>query len=150
MSNMINTHNIRIKEKAANWEEAVRKAGAVLLSAGSITSTYIDNMVQSIRDLGPYIVIMPGLALAHAAPCEAVIKTDAALVTLASPISFGSVNDPVNVVLCICCTDKTSHLESLSALANLLLFETTVAAIANASSAEEVTEILFSRQQRNQ
>lgn len=144
MSSIIKTSNIRIKEKAADWEEAIRKAGTVLLSAGSITSDYVDNMVDSIRELGPYIVIMPGLALAHAAPCAAVIKSDVALITLASPVYFGSANDPVSVVLCLGCTDRTSHLESLSALARMLLLETTVADLAGASSAEEVTQILLS------
>lgn len=143
MSSMIKASNIRIKEKAADWEEAIRKAGSVLLSAGSITADYIDKMVQSVRELGPYIVIMPGLALAHAAPCAAVIKSDVALITLAAPVCFGSVNDPVSVVLCLGCTDKTSHLESLSALAEMLLLETTVAELAGAASAEEVTQILL-------
>lgn len=144
MSSIIPTSNIRIKEKAADWEEAIRKAGAVLLSAGSITVDYIEKMVQSVRDFGPYIVIMPGLALAHAAPCEAVIKTDIALITLASPVNFGSANDPVRVVLCLGCTDKSSHLQSLSALAELLLQEKTVSKIADSASAEEVARILIS------
>lgn len=142
MSNIINPNNIRIKEPAADWEDAIRKAGAVLLSAGSITADYIEQMIQSVRDLGPYIVLMPGLALAHAAPSAAVIRTDIALITLASPVCFGSANDPVKIVLCLGCTDKTSHLESLSALAGMLLSETTVAELADAASAEAAAGIL--------
>ncbi len=145
MSSLIKASNIRVKEKAADWEEAIRKAGMVLLSAGSITADYIDQMIQSVRELGPYIVLMPGLALAHAAPSSAVIHTDIALITLAAPVCFGSANDPVSVVLCLGCTDKTSHLENLSALAGMLLSETTVAEIAGAASAEEVTRTLLSR-----
>lgn len=143
MSSLIKASNIRVREKAADWEEAIRKAGAVLLSAGSITADYIENMVQSVRELGPYIVIMPGLALAHAAPCEAVIKSDVALITLESPVCFGSANDPVSVVLCLGCTDKTSHLDSLSQLAGMLLVEATVPEIAGAVSVDEVTQILL-------
>ena len=34
----------------------------------------MEKMIQSVKELGPYIVIMPGFALAHAAPCEDVGK----------------------------------------------------------------------------
>lgn len=144
MGSILEISKIRIREMAADWEEAIRKAGLVLLEAGSITPEYIDKMIQSVKDLGPYIVIMPGLALAHSEPCEAVIKSDVALITLDSSVNFGSVNDPVRVVLCLGCTDRTSHLDKLSDLAKVLMFETIVPRIADANSAEEVIEILQS------
>lgn len=144
MGSILEISKIRIREMAADWEEAIRKAGLVLLGAGSITPGYIDKMIQSVKDLGPYIVIMPGLALAHSAPCEAVIKSDVALITLDSSVNFGSVNDPVRVVLCLGCTDSTSHLDKLSDLAKVLMLETIVPRIADANSAEEVIEILQS------
>ena len=123
MDKILNKSHIRIKEKAADWEEAIRKAGAVLVEAGSIRPAYVEKMIQSVRELGPYIVIMPGFALAHAAPCEEVLKSDVALITLESPVEFGSPNDPVSVVLCLGCTDSTSHLDTLSGIAETLLAE---------------------------
>ena len=44
-------------------------------------------------------------ALAHEAPCEDVVKSDMALITLDTPVEFGSPNDPVSVLLCLGCTD---------------------------------------------
>ena len=85
MDKILNESHIRIKEKAADWEEAVRKAGAVLVEEGSIRPAYVEKMIQSVKELGPYIVIMPGFALAHAAPCEDVVKSDMALITLDTP-----------------------------------------------------------------
>lgn len=123
MDKILNKSHIRIKEKAADWEEAIRKAGAVLVEAGSIRPAYVEKMIQSVRELGPYIVIMPGFALAHAAPCEEVLKSDVALITLETPVEFGSPNDPVSVVLCLGCTDSTSHLDTLSGIAETLLAE---------------------------
>ncbi len=34
MDKILNKSHIRIEEKAADWEEAIRKAGAVLVEAG--------------------------------------------------------------------------------------------------------------------
>lgn len=142
LGNILNTSHIRIGEKAADWREAIRRAGAVLEEAGSIRPAYVEKMIQSVEQLGPYIVIMPGLALAHAAPCAEVAKSDVALITLEHPVEFGSPNDPVSVVLCLGCTDNTSHLDTLSKLAELLLQEETVGRIAEAGSPEEVQHIL--------
>ena len=112
------------------------------MQAGSIKPGYIDKMIRSVKELGPYIVIMPGFALAHAAPCEDVIKSDIALITLKNPVCFESPNDPVSVVLCLGCTDSSSHLDMLSAIAELLMEEERIPEIAKAGSTKEVIEVL--------
>ncbi len=142
MDNILEKSHIRIKEPATHWEDAIRRAGEVLVQAGSIKPAYIEKMIQSVKDLGAYIVIMPGFALAHAAPCEDVLKSDMSLITLKEPICFGSVNDPVSVVLCLGCADTTSHLDTLSSIAELLMEEGRIEQIAQAGSPEEILGIL--------
>ena len=65
-----------------------------------------------------------------------------ALITLDVPVVFGSPNDPVSVVLCLGCTDSTSHLDTLSRIAESLLAEEKTEQIGKAESAEEVIRIL--------
>lgn len=142
LENILNENHIRIREEARDWEGAIRRAGEVLVQAGSIKPGYIDKMIRSVKELGPYIVIMPGFALAHAAPCEDVIKSDIALITLKNPVCFESPNDPVSVVLCLGCTDSSSHLDMLSAIAELLMEEDRIPEIAKAGSTKEVIEVL--------
>lgn len=142
MDNILSKDHIRIKEDAVGWESAIRMAGDVLVQAGSIKPAYIDRMIQSVKELGPYIVIMPGFALAHAAPCEDVIKSDISLITLKESVCFGSPNDPVSVVLCLGCVDSTSHLDMLSEIAELLMEEGRIGQIAKAADVEEVMGIL--------
>lgn len=142
MDNILSKDHIRIKEDAADWEQAIRRAGAVLVQAGSVKPAYLDRMIRSVKELGPYIVIMPGFALAHAAPCEDVIKSDISLITLKEAVFFGSPNDPVSVVLCLGCVDSTSHLDMLSEIAELLMQEGRIEQIAKAADVEEVMGIL--------
>lgn len=52
------------------WEDAVRQAGALLEKAGAIAPAYTQAMVDMVREMGPYIVIMPGVALAMRGPRE--------------------------------------------------------------------------------
>ena len=47
-------------------------------------------MIDVVRDMGPYIVLAPGLAMPHARPEMGAKQVGAALVTLEKPIDFGS------------------------------------------------------------
>lgn len=124
MEEIIRKENIRLNLKANNWEEAIHMAGMPLVECGSITETYIENMISSVKELGPYIVLMPGFALAHSAPCDAVIKSDLSIVTFENDISFGQDKEPVRVIMCLACTDKEAHIERLSHIATLLMDDT--------------------------
>lgn len=113
--------NIRIGLKANDWEDAIRQASEPLVESGAIRSRYVDSMVDSVKELGPYIVLMPGFALAHTAPSSEVLRTDISIAVFDSPIFFNSENDPVFVVMCLACKDKASHLERLQHIARKFL-----------------------------
>ena len=130
MVSMLKESHVQIHVHADDWEDAIRKAGNVLVTAGSIDTSYIE-----------HIVIMPGFALAHAAPCEAVKKSDIALITLDHPIDFGSENGPVSVILCLACTDSSSHLDRLSQIAELLMQEHKIEQIASAQTPDDVVRL---------
>lgn len=105
---------------APDWEAAVRLVGDGLVSSGRTTDAYTDAMVQTIQDLGPYIVIAPGLAMPHARPSDAVLETGMSLVVLREPVVFGhSKNDPVQVLFGLAALDHDKHLELLSEFAGM-------------------------------
>ena len=142
MSCIIAKENMRTGLKPADWKEAIAMAGGVLEAAGSITNEYTQSMIQAVEELGPYIVIMPGFAIAHAAPAPSVKKEDLALITLAEPVSFGSPNDPVNLILCVACIDRESHVRALQAVAEVLCGDGVMDRLAAAQSVEELETIL--------
>ena len=144
MGSIIAKENMRVGLKANDWTDAIRLSGAVLEEAGSIEHAYTESMVKAVEDLGPYIVIMPGFAIAHAAPSTAVHKEDLALVTLAQPVSFGSPNDPVRLILCVACIDRESHVRALSAVAEALSSDGVMEKLTNAASVDEMDRILNS------
>lgn len=143
---LIEKEKLRVHVPAENWEQAIAQAGAVLEEAGSITHEYVEAMIAAVKEYGPYIVIMPGFAIAHAAPCPAVKKEDIALVTLEKPLDFGSPNDPVLVVLCVSCIDHDSHLNALQKVAAALDSEEIFPQMAKAETVDELFDILHHRQ----
>jgi PTS system ascorbate-specific IIA component len=99
-------------------------------------------MVAVLESHGPYFVIAPGIALAHAKPSDAVISTGLSLVTLAEPIVFGNVaNDPVRLVIGLCAVDHDSHIEMLSDLSAMLSDNETVNILLNAGDTEQIRSI---------
>lgn len=142
MGSIIAKENMRAAVQAADWRDAIRQAGGVLEAAGSITPEYTASMIQAVEELGPYIVIMPGFAIAHAAPAPSVLKEDLALITLAEPVCFGSPNDPVNLILCVACIDRESHVRALQAVAEVLCGDGVMERLAASASVEELEQIL--------
>ena len=114
---IIKKENMRLHLHADSWQSALCEAGKILIEAGSITQGYIDSMILSIETHGPYIVLMPGFALAHAQPSEHVLKTEMALAVFDDEIDFHSPNGPVQLIVVLASVDKTSHLERLASMA---------------------------------
>jgi PTS system ascorbate-specific IIA component len=134
---------ISLGVRVADWRAAVRAAGAALTAAGIAEPSYADEMIRMIEDHGPYIVIAPGLALAHARPGPEVLKDGIAVVTLATPVDFGHpYNDPVRVVLALAVHASDAHVALVAELANLFNDSTAIADLAAAKSIGDVQRML--------
>ena len=135
--------SIRLKQNCLNWKESFQVAGSALVESKRTTEDYIQEMIQAFEELGPYMVIAPGIALAHGRPSEAVLETGLSLVTLTYPIEFGhSSNDPVSLVIGLAALDHDSHIDLMSALSELLMSEETVNLLLNATNESEVRSYL--------
>ena len=122
LSELLPIERIKLNVKVNNWQEAIRESGKLLFESGAVTMDYIDAMIQVAEELGPYIVIAPGIALPHAATKSGAKQTALSLVKLANPINFGNPdNDPVHLVFGLAAVDKKIHMLALQALAELFL-----------------------------
>lgn len=121
ISEIISESYCLTNEKADNWEDAIRKAGGVLLENGCCSQEYVDDMVNVVVEHGPYIVIIPGVALAHARPECGAKKIGVSVVTLAEPVNFGNPdNDPVKLVLGLSAVDNNTHIEVIRDMMKIL------------------------------
>jgi len=137
---------IQLHATAADWRAAVGLAGACLTRAGTAEPAYADEMIRMIEEHGPYVVIAPGLALAHARPGPEVLSDGLAVVTLSTPVDFGHPhNDPVNVVLALAVHSPERHLRMVAELANLFNDSDAVQGLTDAESVDQVRAILGAR-----
>jgi mannitol/fructose-specific phosphotransferase system IIA component (Ntr-type) len=113
--------SIRVGAIALDREHAIEMAGELLVASGRSTPEYTESMLEAVAENGPYIVIAPGIALAHGRPSEAVLEIGLSLVTLAEPVIFGNeANDPVRLVIGLCAVDHSSHIDIMAELATFL------------------------------
>lgn len=139
----IDPSGIVIRAEAKDWRDAVRLAGDALATAGFATPRYSDEMVRMVEEHGPYVVIAPGLALAHARPGPEVLADGLSVVTLTEPVAFGHPhNDPVSVVLGLAALRPDTHLPSIAAIANIFNDPGAIAALRSARTAEQVLDIM--------
>jgi PTS system ascorbate-specific IIA component len=134
---------IVIGAEADDWRAAVMLAGDALARSGAAKPGYAGEMIRMIEEHGPYVVIAPGLALAHARPGPEVIADGLAIVTLATPVNFGHPhNDPVRVILGLAIASADSHLAAVAAVANVFNDSLAISELAEATSAAEVQRIM--------
>ncbi|GJN42059.1 PTS sugar transporter subunit IIA [Corynebacterium ammoniagenes] len=142
---LLATESIDLHAHAANWRDAISTAGQLLEDSGAITADYTNAMIKSVEDNGPYIVVAPGFAFAHARPSEAVKRTAISWVRLEKPVEFGhDSNDPVNLVVALAAEDDKAHTQSMKDLAKLLGNKKARAQLDSVTTAEELREVLES------
>jgi len=145
LTKYLNEKTIRTQVECQDWEEAVRKVGNILFENGDVESSYIDGMIKYVKKYGPYIVLMPGFALAHARPEDGAKNVAMCMITLKTPVKFGHENyDPVYVVMGLSAPAKERHVEALADICNILKEEKILDVIKCAQAANDIMKIFNS------
>ena len=143
LQDLLSEDNVSFHYPAETWEDVIRHGGQLMVDAGFTEPTYTEAMIDVVRDMGPYIVLAPGLAMPHARPEMGAKQVGTALVTLEKPIDFGSPeNDPVSVAVFLCAPNKEEHIQLLTDIATLFEDEEFLDAAVNFESIEDVQAFL--------
>lgn len=143
LQDLLSEDNVSFRYPAETWEDVIRHGGQLMVDAGFTDPTYTEAMIDVVRDMGPYIVLAPGLAMPHARPEMGAKQVGAALVTLEKPIDFASPeNDPVSVAIFLCAPNKDEHIQLLTDIATLFEDEEFLDAAVNFESIEDVQSFL--------
>ena len=143
LSKMISSKTIALNVDVKDWKEAVRVSGKLLVDSQSVEDRYVAAMIETVKSLGPYIVIAPGVALPHARPEDGVIEPCMSLVTLKTPVNFGNEhNDPVKLVVSFGTIDHKAHVQAISKLARIIGDPVKLDSLFNAKSVDQVEQII--------
>ena len=139
----ISDATITLQQEVETWPQALDICARPLLESGVITPEYVTAIVEQHHKLGPYYVLAPGLAMPHARPEEGAKGLGLSLLKLEQGVSFGSEEfDPVDIIIMLAAPDKHSHIETISALAELFSSDEDMEKLHQAKTLEEIKTII--------
>lgn len=124
---IIESSRVRFAEGAENWEEAVRMSCETIIKDGTIEAAYAEEIIAAVHEHGPYIVLLPGIALPHAMKDSVNAHgTAIAFMKLARPVSFDPDNPEkdASVFFTLAARDSEEHLKNMRKLWKMLTDET--------------------------
>lgn len=135
--------SILIRENVGDRELAIKIAGELLVNSGKVEPSYVQSMLDAVAKFGPYIVIAPGIALAHGKPGDDVIDTGLSLLVLKTPINFKhQQNDPVSLVFGLSARDHESHISIMASLAEVLSDQAKVDSLLRSKDSDQIRDLL--------
>lgn len=126
---------------ASDWKDAIQQASEPLLSHHIITQDYVTSMINSVIELGPYIVIMPEVAIPHSRSEDGAIEVGLSLANFKTPILFPN-DKPVKLMIVLSAKDEKSHLKALAEMTELLGNETYVDKLKQSDSVEVILNLI--------
>lgn len=133
---------IQFFDSVGSWEEAVRLSSKPLFDGGKVKQSYIDGMIDSVKEHGPYIVIAPNIAIPHARPETGSIKIGYSIMKLKEPVVFDDEGESkASLFIALSCVDSERHIEMLQEIVMILSDEKKHDALFAATTKKEILEI---------
>lgn len=145
LTDLLKEELIQQVDSVSNWQDAVRLAAQPLLAHGYIEESYIQAMIASIKETGPYIVLAPKVAVPHASPDAGVHQLGISLLQVKEPVDFSEDHDDdkkVQLIFVLAAVDSTAHLRALQELALILDDEEAIDSLIAASDPRKILAII--------
>lgn len=144
IQDILEDEHIILQAEAKDWQDLIQIVSEPLVKDETITQQYVQAMIDSVNEFGPYIVIGKHLALAHARPEDGANRLGLSIATVKDPICFGhDENDPVKIIFCLSAVDSFSHLNIMKYLVQLINDEEKTKQLDDVTIIEDFKKILF-------
>ncbi len=134
----------KFAKEAKDWRDAIRMSCESLEADHTVEPGYKEELIACVEKHGPYIVIMPNVAMPHSQEgADGVNKTAIAFMKLEKPVSFDP-KDPekdAQLFFTLASCNPDAHLQNMQALSEMLMNEAVVNALAAAKSPEDLLRI---------
>jgi mannitol PTS system EIIA component len=141
LRNLLPESSVDLSASAASRSDAIRQAGALLVAAGSVEPTYVDEMLD--REHAVSTFVGNGIAMPHGTLTAKsdVIVEGLSLLRFVEPVDWNG--EPVTIVIGIAAHGR-KYIALLSQLASALLANDSADQLRTAESVETVYSLLAS------
>lgn len=144
LSEIIKKNHYIFIDEAKDWKDAIKLSCEPLIEDKTIDERYITQIIECVEEYGPYIVLIPGVAMPHSQKnAEGVFDTAVSFMKLKKPVSFDE-NDPDKdaiLFFTIASVDSDKHLENLTKLSDMLVNEELLEELFKVEDVSQLEEI---------
>lgn len=144
LKQFVENKHCKFAKSAKDWKEAIRMSCEVLEADGTVEENYKEDIIACVEKYGPYIVIMPNVALPHSQEgAKGVHKTAISFLKLEEPVSFEEGNEEMNAQLffTLASCNSEQHLANMCKLSELLSNEDVMKELETAENEEDLLHI---------
>lgn len=135
------------EETPSNWEDAVILSCQTLLEKEIITQQYVDEIVECVQKYGPYIVIVPGVAMPHSSEdSQGVLGTAISFTKMSKDVVFeeGNAEKNARLFFTLAAKDSEAHVENISKLSEMLMTDGIIDALMTVETMEDYQKVMAS------
>lgn len=143
IQDMLSKSNVQILDKVLNWEDSIIKSVQPLVDGGFVTDDYPKAIIEATREIGPYYILSPYIALPHARPENGVIDKQLSVLLIREGVNFENRTQPVKLLIVLAATDSSSHLKALQELSELLMNEEKVEQLLSSKNEDVLYDLMI-------
>lgn len=144
LKEFVEMKHFKFAEEASDWKEAIKMSCEALEADGTVESNYKDDIIACVEKYGPYIVIIPEVAMPHSQEnAIGVHKTAISFMKLNKPVAFDE-NDrekDARLFFTLASCNPEQHLNNMMRLSEMLSNEQVIEALLKAESEKDLLEI---------
>ena len=144
LKEFVEKKHYKFVEDVKDWKDAIRLSCESLEADGTVEANYKEDIIACVEKYGPYIVIMPHVAMPHSQECaKGVHKTAIAFMKSEKPVTFDP-EDPdkdAQLFFTLASCNSEQHLANMMRLSEMLMNETVIDELLKAKSPEDLLVI---------
>lgn len=144
LKDLVNKNLTQFENHFDSWEEAVRASYQTMLKQNIVEEVYVDQVVDCIKEFGPYIILIPNVAMPHSSQgADGVNQSAIAFMKVEKPVAFeeGNPEKDAQLFFALAALDSQQHMNNIMALSELLMNEELVSELKDAKSNEDLIRL---------
>lgn len=137
-------NQITFFDGADSWQDAIRLSCSTLVASGAVDENYAEQVIACVEKYGPYIVIIPGLAIPHCNEGNpSVYRSTIAYTKFRREVIFPFPEDTrsANTFFVLAAANPEIHLENIKHLFDILSEEEVLRQVQEADTVEDLLKI---------
>lgn len=140
LNELIVPETITLEKRMNSWQEALQICSRPLVKSGSVTPSYVEEMLRLYDNEDPYIIIGNNIAIPHADPESGVNEVSMSLLRLEEPVQYNEYS--VRIIITIAALDKHQHLRALMQLMKLASNQEDTKRLIESKSSAELLQVI--------